>query len=234
MQAALEQVSDRRFESIGADAWGCDYGLLRQDGSLVEQPYTYRDARTDGVMSSVFARVPRERIYAVTGIQFLWFNTLFQLYAASQSSPQTIAAAHRLGMIPDVLNLWLSGSLQAEYTNATTTQLIDASTRTWATGVMEELGIPTRLLPGLVEPGTVIGKLRVDANATLAGTPVVAPASHDTARHLPPFLPTAIPLPEFGNVVAARHRNFPRRSSRRGRSNSTSRTRAGLPVRPAC
>ena len=180
MQAALEQVSDHRFESIGADAWGCDYGLLRQDGSLVEQPYTYRDARTDGVMSSVFARVPRERIYAVTGIQFLWFNTLFQLYAASQSSPQTIAAAHRLGTIPDVLNLWLSGSLQAEYTNATTTQLIDASTRTWATGVMEELGIPTRLLPGLVEPGTVIGKLRVDANAALAGTPVVAPASHDT------------------------------------------------------
>jgi rhamnulokinase len=79
MKAALEQVSDRRFESIGADAWGCDYGLLREDGSLVEQPYTYRDARTDGVMSSVFARVPKERIYAVTGIQFLWFNTLFQL-----------------------------------------------------------------------------------------------------------------------------------------------------------
>jgi rhamnulokinase len=83
-------------------------------------------------------------------------------------------------MIPDVLNLWLSGSLRAEFTNATTTQLIDASTRSWATGVMEELGIPTRLLPDLVEPGTVLGRLRADANSTLAGTPVVAPASHDT------------------------------------------------------
>jgi rhamnulokinase len=180
MQSALAQVSDYRFESIGADAWGCDYGLLREDGSLLELPYTYRDPRTDGMMDRVFARVPRERIYAVTGIQFLWFNTLFQLYAAAQSAPQAFAAAHRFATIPDVLNLWLSGSLQAEYTNATTTQLINASTRTWATDLMDELGIPTRLLPNLVEPGTVIGSVRADANATLAGTPVVAPASHDT------------------------------------------------------
>ena len=181
MKAALAQLGDSRFESIGADAWGCDYGLLRKDGSLVEQPYAYRDSRTDGMMEQVFARVPRERIYAVTGIQFLWFNTLFQLYAAAQAAPPAFAAAHRLGTIPDVLNLWLSGSLQAEYSNATTTQLINASTRTWATDLMNELGIPTTLLPNLVEPGTVIGGLRADANLALAGTPVVAPASHDTA-----------------------------------------------------
>ena len=97
MQGALNQVGVTRFASIGVDAWGCDYGLLRRDGSLVEAPYAYRDRRTDGVMERVFEVVPRERIYETTGIQFLWFNTLYQLYAACQASPQTIAAADRFG-----------------------------------------------------------------------------------------------------------------------------------------
>ena len=109
-----------------SDGWGCDYGLLRADGSLVEAPYAYRDPRTDGMMEQVFAKVPRERIYAITGVQFLWFNTLYQLYAACQTTPAAIAAADRLGTIPDLLNHWLSGELRAEYTNATTTQCIDA------------------------------------------------------------------------------------------------------------
>jgi rhamnulokinase len=180
MKQALSHVSESRFESIGADAWGCDYGLLRADGSLVEQPYTYRDARTDGVMERVFAKVPRERIYAITGVQFLWFNTLYQLYAACESSPQTLASAHRVGTIPDVLNFWLSGVLHAEFTSATTTQCVNATTRQWATDLLTELGLPTRLLPELVEPGTPLGTLRKEANHALAGTPIIAPACHDT------------------------------------------------------
>ena len=130
------------LDSIGVDAWGCDYGLLREDGSLVEPPFTYRDARTDGVMEQVFAKVSRERIYATTGIQFLWFNTLYQLYAACRNTPETIAASHRFATIPDILNLWLSGTLKAEYTNATTTQCVDAVKRTWARELLEELDIP--------------------------------------------------------------------------------------------
>jgi rhamnulokinase len=180
MKAALDQVSDVPLASVGVDGWGCDYGLLRKDGRLLEQPYAYRDARTNGMMERVFARVAPERIYATTGIQFLWFNTLYQLYAACQSAPESIAAAHRFGTIPDVLNFWLSGNLVAEFTNATTTQCIDASTRGWATELLEEIGIPSRLFPDVVEPGTVIGTLRRDVNAALAGTRIVAPACHDT------------------------------------------------------
>jgi len=180
MQAAFQQVDGTRFASIGVDAWGCDYGLLRSDGSLVEQPYAYRDSRTDGVMERVFETVPRERIYATTGIQFLWFNTLYQLYAACHASPEVIAAADYFGTIPDVLNRWLCGQLSAEFTNATTTQCIDAAKRTWATEILDELGIPRRLLPDLIEAGTVLGPLQKEANALLAGTPVVAPACHDT------------------------------------------------------
>lgn len=181
MRRALEQPGAVRLESIGVDAWGCDYGLVRENGSLVERPFSYRDPRTDGVMEEVFTTVPRERIYGTTGIQFLWFNTLYQLYAACRRTPDVIASAHRLAMIPDVLNYWLSGQLRAEFTNATTTQCINASTRRWATDLLQALEIPVRLLPELVEPGTILGGLQSDASAARAGTPIVVPACHDTA-----------------------------------------------------
>jgi rhamnulokinase len=191
MRLALAGCSRRSLESIGVDAWGCDYGLLREDGSLIELPFTYRDARTDGVMSQVFAKVPRERVYATTGIQFLWFNTLYQLYAACRNTPETIGVSHRFATIPDILNFWLSGRLKAEYTNATTTQCIEAVKRTWAWDLLEELDIPTRLLPEIVEPGTVLGELRAEAARSLAGVPIVTPACHDTGSAF-----TAVPAGE--------------------------------------
>jgi rhamnulokinase len=132
-------------------------------------------------MAAVFERVSRERIYAVTGIQFLPINTIYQLYAACRQTPDLIDAARALVTIPDLLNYWLTGTLTAEYTVATTTQFIDVRTRTWATRLLEEIGLPTRLLQPLVEPGTMIGPLQKSASATYAGTPVVAPACHDTA-----------------------------------------------------
>jgi rhamnulokinase len=180
MRVALTRCSGAPLESIGVDAWGCDYGLLREDGSLIEPPFSYRDARTNGVMEHVFTKVSRERIYATTGIQFLWFNTLYQLYAACRHTPATIAGAHRFATIPDILNFWLSGTLKAEYTNATTTQCIDATRRTWARELLEELDIPTQLLPEIVEPGSVLGELRKEVDRSLAGVPIVTPACHDT------------------------------------------------------
>src|SRR5262245_6481355 len=189
MRAALSQCRGARFESIGVDAWGCDYGLLREDGTLVEPPFTYRDARTNGVMDRVFAKVPRERIYTTTGIQFLWFNTLYQLYAACEKTPEMIAAAQRFATIPDIFNFWLSGELKAEYTSATTTQFIDAEKRTWATGLLDELGIPTRLLPDVVEAGTVLGQIHKEADPSMVGVPLVAPACHDTGSAF-----TAVPI----------------------------------------
>ncbi len=182
MQRALEQIAADVpvVDSIGVDTWGCDYGLLDADGGLVGNPYCYRDARTDGVMECVFTRVPRSRIYEVTGIQFLPFNTLYQLVAAARQTPEELAKADALGTIPDILNHWLTGVLRAEFTNATTTQMVDARNRRWANDLLDEVGIPTRLLPPLVEPGTVLGSLKPALSSGLGGTPIVAPACHDT------------------------------------------------------
>ncbi len=144
MNRALESSSLPRLESIGIDTWGVDYALLGERGNLLENPYHYRDARTEGIMDTVFAQIPRENIYSITGIQFLPFNTLYQLYAACLSTPKLIHAAEALVTIPDLLNYWLCGTLVSEYTNATTTQFVDANTGSWATGLLKELDLPAR------------------------------------------------------------------------------------------
>jgi rhamnulokinase len=180
MKQSLDRVAATKVESVGVDAWGCDYALVGEQGVLVQNPYHYRDKRTDGVMDAVFARVSAEQIYSITGIQFLQINTLYQLYAACRATPRLIDAATTLGTIPDLINFWLTGEMTAEFTNATTTQFVDARSRTWATDLLQELDLPTRLLPRLVEPGTIVGKIAADAPAGLLGTPVVAPACHDT------------------------------------------------------
>ena len=180
MRRSLDRLPATRLDSIGVDTWGCDYALIAEDGSLLQNPYHYRDSRTDGVMEAVFQRLPADEIYAVTGIQFLPFNTLFQLYAHALASPKVIEAARALVTIPDLLNYWLTGELTAEFTNATTTQFVDARTRTWATRLFSKLDLPVRLLPSLIEPGTTVGTLLADVSPAWAGTPVVAPACHDT------------------------------------------------------
>jgi rhamnulokinase len=177
----LEHLGQTRFDSVGVDAWGVDFALLDERGTLLENPYHYRDSRNEGMMDEVFARVSRDRIYSVTGIQFLQINTLVQLYAAARRTPGVVEAAQSLATIPDLFNYWLTGELVSEYTNATTTQLVDAHTRRWALDLMDDVGLPARLLRPIVEPGTVIGAIRPSASSVLAGTPVVAPACHDTA-----------------------------------------------------
>ncbi len=167
IRRGLERASGHPIESVGIDTWGCDYALLGERGDLLENPYHYRDLRTDGVMAEVWQRVSRERIYAITGIQFLTFNTLYQLYAACRATPKLIDAATRFATVPDLLNYWMTGELAAEYTMATTTQFVAAKTRSWATGLLEELEIPTRLLPALVEPGsTSVGRRRVGMSSS--------------------------------------------------------------------
>jgi rhamnulokinase len=180
MRRGLDVASEHRLQSIGVDCWGVDYALLDAAGELLEPPYHYRDRRTEGVMESVFERVPRERIYAATGIQFLSINTIYQLAAACRHTPEAVDAARSLATIPDILNYWLSGELVSEYTIATTTQMVDARTRTWSIELLKEIGLPSRLLLPIVEAGTVIGSLRPAASTTGAGTPIVAPACHDT------------------------------------------------------
>jgi rhamnulokinase len=179
MRRGLNRVTGATLTSIGVDTWGVDYGLIDERGELVEDPYHYRDTRTEGMMESVFKRVPRGTIYSITGIQFLPFNTLYQLYAACRFTPEVISRAKTLVTIPDLLNYWLTGNLVSEYTNATTTQFVNATTRSWATGLLADLDLPARLLAPMVEPGTEIGSLKFEGNSVIE-TPVIAPACHDT------------------------------------------------------
>src|SRR5256885_5270093 len=143
-----------KLDSIGVDTWAVDYGLVDAGGFLLGQPFQYRDSRTDGVMEQVFARVPREVLYARTGIQFLPINTLYQLYAHERMQPGELAHAYRLLMIPDLLHSWLCGSLTTEQTNASTTQCWDPGASAWAMDLLEQLAIPTSMLPPVVEAGT--------------------------------------------------------------------------------
>jgi rhamnulokinase len=169
---------ERTVESIGVDSWGVDYGLLDADGELVADPVCYRDDRTSGIMERVFERVPRSEIFERTGIQFLPFNTVFQLYADGR---QTEKAA-RLLLIPDLINYFLTGRAVAEYTNATTTQMVNADAGDWDEELIERLGLPVKLLPGIVPTGTDLGALRKDLadELRLQGVRVITPATHDT------------------------------------------------------
>jgi rhamnulokinase len=177
------RAAARRTElaAVGIDTWGVDYGLIDGNGALLANPVHYRDSRTDTAMPGVLGRVPAEVLYAVTGIQLLPINTIFQLAAASGTP--ALRAASQLLLIPDLLAYWLTGNAGAEVTNASTTQLLDVRTRSWATGVMERAGIPPRIFPPLRQPGDLIGELlpSVRHDAGLPAVPVLAVASHDTA-----------------------------------------------------
>lgn len=181
----------RAIQSLGVDSWGVDYGLINTDGELIEQPICYRDQRTQGVMEQVFARLPREHIFGRTGIQFLVFNTLFQLYAHSRSGH--LEAAERLLMIPDLINFLLTGRAVTEYSNATTTQMLNVLSEDWDWEMIKSLDLPARLLAEVVPTGTDLGPLRpalVD-ELGLAGVRVIAPATHDTGSAV-----AGAPLPD--------------------------------------
>src|SRR2546425_5961643 len=157
----------RPIESVGVDSWGVDYGLIDAAGKLLEPPICYRDERTQGVMEQVFARVTREEIFERTGVQFMSFNTLFQICAhVREGFPKN---AWRLLLIPDLINFFLTGKAVSEYTNATTTQMVDPRTGRWNCEMLERLGLPTNLLPEIVTAGTELGVVRSDLAAEGGG-----------------------------------------------------------------
>ena len=171
------------LSGIGIDTWAIDFGLLDRQGRLLGNPYHYRDGRTAGIAEQVDALVAPGALYAQTGIQRLPFNTLYQLVSMGGDDPQ-LAAAESLLLIPDLLGYWLTGRRVAEYTNATTTQFLDARTGDWAVDLLAALSLPTAPLPPIVAPGTVLGELLPEVRAELGlpeGTPFIATATHDTA-----------------------------------------------------
>ena len=167
--------------SVGVDSWGVDYALVDADGALVEEPICYRDSRTDRAMDEVFALMPRAEIFARTGIQFHQFNTLYQLWAHVRDGLPP-RAAHLL-LMPDYCHHVLCGSLVSERTNASTTQLLSATTGAWDDGLFSRLGLPRRLMPTIVRAGAVLGTMRPElaGDLGLGAINVVAPGTHDTA-----------------------------------------------------
>ena len=182
IRKTLSRLQEVELSGIGVDAWGVDYALLGEHGELLLNPYHYRDKRTDGVMELAFEKVSRKEIYRETGIQFMPINTLYQLFAAKRDSPDLLRAARTLLMIPDLFHYWFTGNAVCEFTNATTTQMVNAEKRAWSRDLMERLELPVDLPAGIVEPGTQVGALleEVTSSRTLRGTPVIAPATHDT------------------------------------------------------
>ena len=168
--------------SVGVDTWALDYVLLSRSDELLGLPFCYRDVRTRGLVDETLRRVPREEIFAATGLQFMEINTLYQWIAHRRASSEVFDAAATFLMIPDWLNWCLCGAKCVEFTNATSTQFMDPRRRTWASGLLDRLELPTRILPELVEPGTRLGLLRqgVAASTGLGRIPVLAPATHDT------------------------------------------------------
>jgi rhamnulokinase len=172
IQAGIEHGKGHGPASIGVDTWGVDFGLLDKDGRLLGNPVCYRDNRTEGMMDLVFEQVPKEQIFARTGIQFMRINTLFQLASLVQSHSSQLEVARTFLTAPDLLNYWLTGAKVSEYTIASTTQMIGAQSRQWATDLLAQIGISEHIFPEIVQPGTRLGAYQ--------GIPVIAPACHDT------------------------------------------------------
>jgi rhamnulokinase len=179
-EGLAKAMREEKIEGIGIDSWGVDFGLLDGEGALVSNPYHHRDARTEGMMDEAFRLVPKEEIYQLTGIQFLPINTLYQLLPM-RGSP-LLEAAQTMLLIPDLMNYWLTGEKACEYTNATTTQLLDLEEGGWARNILEGMDLPSRILAPIVQPATELGSLLPEvAEEVGAGPPVFAVASHDTA-----------------------------------------------------
>ncbi len=174
---------DKDIASIGIDTWGVDFGLLGKDGKLLANPVHYRDTRTVGVPEEAFKTFPREKLYGITGSQVMDFNTIYQLIALKRDNPELLGIAKDLLFVPDLLNYFLTGKKQTEYTIASTSQLLDAKSRNWSSEIMDAFGLPKNIFSDIVEPGAVCGKLRSDVKEECGGIDptVISVAAHDTA-----------------------------------------------------
>lgn len=180
--AAAGRLGDTRLAGIGLDTWGVDFGLLDAEDNLIEEPCHYRDSRTDGMMDEAFRLIPRNRIFEYTGIQFMQLNSIYQLLAMARADSPALASATTFLNMPDLFNFWLSGRKVNEFTIATTTQCYDPRVGDWAREMIEVLGIPSHIFGEIVQPGTVLDRLKESLveETGCPEVPVIAPACHDT------------------------------------------------------
>lgn len=170
------------FDSIGIDTWGVDFGLIDTEGKLMENPIHYRDARTVGMVDEAFKTMPREKIYGITGIQFMELNTLFQLISLKKNRPWMLERADKMLFMPDLFAYMLTGKMCAEYSIASTSQIIDLKTKSWSKELLEAFGIKEDIFAPLVKPGTVLGMLtpEICEECGVDPVPVISVCGHDT------------------------------------------------------
>ena len=181
------------IEAIGIDTWGVDYGLFDKNGKLLGNPYHYRDTRTEGMVDFADKTIGKKYIFDKTGIQFNFFNTLFQFMAMKKDNDPTLKIANKMLFIPDIFNYLLTGVMKNEYTIASTSQLLDVHKKTWDKELMEKAGIPTDLFCDIIKPGEIVGELSDEICEELGcpKIPVIAVGSHDTASAV-----ASVPLTE--------------------------------------
>lgn len=178
------------FDSIGIDTWGVDFGLIDKNGRLLENPIHYRDKRTSGLVEESFKSVPRQKMYDITGIQFMELNTLFQLISLKKQRPEMLERADKMLFMPDLFAYFLTGKMCSEYSIASTSQLIDINTRTWSKELLDAFGIKESLFAPLTEPGTQLGNLskEICEECGVESVPVISVCGHDTQSAI-----TAVP-----------------------------------------
>ncbi len=184
-------------DGIGVDTWGVDFALLGRGNTLLGNPRHYRDPHTEGVMEQAFAKVPRAEVYRKTGLQFMRFNSLFQLLALQRDRSPLLDVAESILFMPDLFHFFFTGVKANEFTDVSTSQLYDPTARTWAYDLVRAFGLPERMLGTIVQPGTVLGPLRpgIVSETGINPAQVVAPATHDTAAAV-----AAVPASEPGGL----------------------------------
>jgi len=190
------QKAQTQIAGIGVDSWAVDFGLLDAEGRLIEPPCHYRDERTKGMKEKAFELAGKRQIYDYTGLQFLPFNTIYQLLAMRSADSDTLAKANKLIFIADLLSYFLCGRAYGEYTIASTSQLMDMRTGEWCRAIFDKLSLPVEIMPPVVAPGTIVGELSAEVAKEIGCDliPVIAVGSHDTASAV-----AAVPATESGN-----------------------------------
>lgn len=180
---AAAQKGHTDLSGLGIDTWGVDFGLVGKDNQILENPYAYRDRRAEGMMEKAFRLIPREKMYSQTGIQFMQFNSVFQLLSVFESKSSLLDKIETLLFMPDLFNFLLTGQKYSEYTIASTSQLLNARKRDWEPDIFEKLGLPIHIMAPIIQPGTLIGQIlpEIARETGILSVDVIVPACHDTA-----------------------------------------------------
>jgi len=178
--AVMKGIKD--LQGIGIDSWGVDFGLISKDNQLLGNPYAYRDSRTDRIMEKAFELMPKQDIYSCTGIQFLQFNSIFQLLSMVEENNSLLEISDTLLFMPDLFNFFLTGEKVSEYSIASTSQLLNAEKKRWEKTIFDKLSLPFEIMPKVIQSGSIIGKLlpEISNETGLSSVDVIAPACHDT------------------------------------------------------